>query len=38
MQGLGNALFEEIVFEDGPLVNPSMLEYRVPNMPTCPTR
>ena len=32
MQGLGNALLEEIVFEDGLLVNPSMLEYRVPSM------
>jgi CO/xanthine dehydrogenase Mo-binding subunit len=32
MQGLGNALLEEMVFEDGALLNPSMLEYRVPSM------
>ncbi len=32
MQGLGNALLEEMCLEDGLLLNPSMLEYRVPNM------
>lgn len=30
LQGLGNALFEEIVFEDGQLVNGTLLQYRVP--------
>ena len=38
MQGLGNALFEEMVYQDGALLNPSMLEYRVPNITICPTR
>ncbi len=32
MQGLGNALLEEMVYQDASLLNPSMLEYRVPNM------
>jgi CO/xanthine dehydrogenase Mo-binding subunit len=31
MQGLGNALFEEILFEDGRLMNGSLLQYRVPS-------
>jgi CO/xanthine dehydrogenase Mo-binding subunit len=36
MQGLGNALFEEMIFEDGVLVNDSLLEYRVPNFEHLP--
>jgi len=36
MQGLGNALFEEMVYQDGALLNPSMLEYRVPTMHDLP--
>ena len=36
MQGLGNALFEEMVYQDGALLNPSMLEYRVPNINDLP--
>jgi len=36
MQGLGNALFEEMVYQDGALLNPSMLEYRVPSMHDLP--
>jgi CO/xanthine dehydrogenase Mo-binding subunit len=31
LQGLGNALFEEILFEDGRLMNGSLLQYRVPS-------
>jgi CO/xanthine dehydrogenase Mo-binding subunit len=31
MQGLGKALFEEILFEDGRLMNGSLLQYRVPS-------
>jgi CO/xanthine dehydrogenase Mo-binding subunit len=36
LQGLGNALFEELRFEDGHLVNGSLLEYRVPTMADLP--
>lgn len=32
IQGLGNAMFEEMIFaDDGNLLNDSLLEYRVPN-------
>ncbi len=30
MQGIGNALYEEMVYEDGLLRSPSLVEYRVP--------
>lgn len=30
MQGLGAALFEEMVFEDGTLKNPTLVQYRLP--------
>jgi CO/xanthine dehydrogenase Mo-binding subunit len=30
MQGLGNALLEEMVYEDGTLLNETLLDYRVP--------
>ncbi len=30
LQGLGNALFEEMIFSDGLLTNDSLLEYRIP--------
>ena len=30
MQGIGNALFEEMVFSDGLLLNDDLLEYRIP--------
>ncbi len=36
LQGLGNALFEEMLFEDGQLVNGSLLEYRIPTMADLP--
>ena len=36
LQGLGNALFEEMVFEDGLLLNDSLLEYRVPSFEDLP--
>jgi CO/xanthine dehydrogenase Mo-binding subunit len=38
MQGIGNALFEEMVFEQGLLVNDDLLEYRVPNTHDLPGR
>lgn len=38
MQGLGNAMFEEMVFEHGLLTNDSLLEYRVPRVADLPGR
>lgn len=31
MQGIGNALFEEMIFSDGHLVTDSLLDYRIPS-------
>jgi CO/xanthine dehydrogenase Mo-binding subunit len=36
MQGIGNALFEELRFEDGAVINDSLLEYRVPRIGDLP--
>ncbi len=36
MQGIGNALYEEMVFEDGLLMNDTMLDYRVPTFEDMP--
>jgi CO/xanthine dehydrogenase Mo-binding subunit len=36
MQGIGNALFEEMLFEDGALLNDNLLEYRVPRIADLP--
>jgi isoquinoline 1-oxidoreductase len=36
IQGLGGALFEEIRFEDGKLLNPRFSEYRVPRFSDVP--
>ena len=36
MQGIGNALFEEMIFEDGLLTNDTMLDYRVPTFEDMP--
>jgi CO/xanthine dehydrogenase Mo-binding subunit len=36
MQGIGNALFEEMVFQDGVLLNDTLLDYRVPNIEDLP--
>jgi CO/xanthine dehydrogenase Mo-binding subunit len=36
LQGLGNALFEEMIFENGALVNGSLLEYKVPTTADVP--
>jgi len=36
LQGLGNALFEEMLFENGHIVNGSLLEYRVPTTADLP--
>ncbi|MBI4279087.1 MAG: xanthine dehydrogenase family protein molybdopterin-binding subunit [Armatimonadetes bacterium] len=36
LQGLGNAFFEEMLFDGGQLINGSLLEYRVPTMADLP--
>jgi CO/xanthine dehydrogenase Mo-binding subunit len=36
MQGLGHTLFEEMVYEDGQLLNPNMIDYRVPGFEDIP--
>ncbi len=38
MQGIGNALFEEMVFEQGLLTNDDLLEYRIPSTQDLPER
>jgi CO/xanthine dehydrogenase Mo-binding subunit len=37
-QGLGGALYEELVYDGQQLVNPNMVEYRVPRMQDLPGR
>jgi CO/xanthine dehydrogenase Mo-binding subunit len=36
LQGIGNALFEEMTFEDGLLLNQTLLDYRVPTFEDVP--
>src|SRR5207248_4952632 len=36
LQGLGNALFEEMVYEDGLLLTDTLLDYRVPTFEDLP--
>ena len=38
LQGIGNALFEEMVYEDAVLTNDNLLEYRVPRIEDMPPR
>lgn len=38
VQGLGYALLEELVWEEGRLVNPSMMDYKVPAMTDVPPK
>jgi CO/xanthine dehydrogenase Mo-binding subunit len=38
LQGIGNALFEEMVYEDAVLTNDNLLEYRVPRVEDMPAR
>ena len=35
-QGIGNAIYEEMIFEDGQLINGNLAEYRVPGMADMP--
>ena len=37
MQGLGHTLFEEMVYEDGQLLNPNLVDYKVPTFADLPT-
>jgi CO/xanthine dehydrogenase Mo-binding subunit len=36
LQGIGNALFEEMVYEDGLLLNDTLLDYRIPSFEDLP--
>jgi len=36
MQGLGHTLFEEMIYEDGQLLNPNMVDYKVPTFADLP--
>src|SRR5262245_1963264 len=36
MQGLGSALFEQLVTADGQLLNPNLIDYRVPTFTDLP--
>src|SRR5439155_24005087 len=36
MQGIGNALFEEMVYEEGLLLNDTLLDYRIPSFEDLP--
>ncbi|PZC46325.1 MAG: CO or xanthine dehydrogenase, Mo-binding subunit [Chloroflexi bacterium] len=36
MQGIGHTLFEEQVYEDGRLLNPNLIDYRVPTFEELP--
>jgi CO/xanthine dehydrogenase Mo-binding subunit len=36
LQGIGNALFEEMVYEDGLLLNDTLIDYRVPSFEDLP--
>jgi CO/xanthine dehydrogenase Mo-binding subunit len=38
MQGIGNAMFEEMVFSEGVLLNDDLLEYRIPSTEDLPAR
>jgi CO/xanthine dehydrogenase Mo-binding subunit len=38
MQGLGNALFEEMVFDEGQILNATLLDYHVPTTEDMPDR
>jgi CO/xanthine dehydrogenase Mo-binding subunit len=38
MMGLGHTLFEELHFEGGQLVNPNLIDYRVPTFAELPAR
>ncbi|MCI0800075.1 MAG: xanthine dehydrogenase family protein molybdopterin-binding subunit [Chloroflexi bacterium] len=38
MQGLGHTLFEEMLYEDGQLLNPNLIDYHVPTFAELPDK
>ena len=36
MMGIGHTFFEQMVYEDGQLLNPGLIDYRVPTMADLP--
>jgi CO/xanthine dehydrogenase Mo-binding subunit len=38
MQGLGNALFEEMLFDEGQILNSTLLDYHIPTTKDMPDR
>ncbi len=36
MMGIGHTFFEEMIYEGGQLLNPSLIDYRIPNMSDLP--
>ena len=36
MQAIGHTMFEEMVYEDGQLLNPNLIDYRVPTFADLP--
>ena len=36
MMGIGHTLFEEMIYQDGQLLNPGLLDYRIPTMTDLP--
>ena len=38
MQGLGHTLFEEMLYEDGQLLNPNLIDYKVPTFAELPDK
>ena len=36
MMGIGHTLFEEMIYQDGQLLNPGLFDYRIPTMEDLP--
>ena len=36
MQGIGHTLFEEMIYENGQLITPNLIDYRVPTFSDVP--
>jgi CO/xanthine dehydrogenase Mo-binding subunit len=37
MMGIGHTFFEEMIYQDGQLLNPGLLDYRIPTIEDLPT-
>jgi hypothetical protein len=35
MMGIGHTLFEHMLYQDGQLLNPGLIDYRIPAMQAC---